>query len=279
MAVEIAQLHAVPFTMLMTFAARLASSEATPGSSLYDPWGSSVLKQLPWDLTPYQEDQYFVRLVALRSGLMDRLTTEFFRRNPGSAGVNLGCGLCTRGRRVHNGRMDGFALEWYDIDLAEVIELRRKYLPPLPGEHLMACSVTDMSWFDRVTRSNALPLILVMEGVSPYLTTDQNRFLFNVLGSRLEGTGTEMIFDCIHPALVDSGYVSNKAGGTTTPFCSGFCDANAVRNLHPSIEVISEHSTFSQVSRRHKVFEMEFDAASLGQKPYNILHIRFGGHG
>lgn len=272
---ETHKLDSVPFTMLMTLAARVAAPETAPDADFHDPWGAMVLKKLPWDLTPYQNDLCFVRHVALRAKLMDVLTAGFFRRNPGSAGIGLGCGLCTRSRRIVDSSQNDVSFQWVDIDLPEVIEIRRQFLPPFPGENLMACPVTDISWIDAVCRPDGLPLILVMEGVSPYLTFDQNRSLFHELGNRLEGTGTEMIFDYIHPALVDSVFVSNKAGGTSTPFCSGFSDADDVRGLHPSIQVISEYSTFSQISPRHRLFEMEFDAASLGQKPYNILHIRF----
>jgi O-methyltransferase involved in polyketide biosynthesis len=221
-------LDSVPFTMLMTLAARVAAPEIAPDADFHDPWGAMVLKKLPWDLTPYQNDLCFVRHVALRARLMDVLTAGFFRRNPGSAGAGLGCGLCTRSRRIVNSNKDGIAFEWVDIDLPEVIEIRKQFLPPLPGEHLVACPVTDISWMDAVFRPKAPPLFLVMEGVSPYLTVDQNRSLFHALGNRLEGSGTEMIVDYIHPALVDSVFVSNKAGGTSTPFCSGFCDANDV---------------------------------------------------
>lgn len=273
------KLGSLPYTMLMTLAAKAVASESEPDTDFHDPWGASLLKRLPWDLTSYQNDRYFVRSVALRAKLMDRLTAEFFRNNPGSAGISLGCGLCTRNRRILNGTKEDTVFEWYDIDLSEVIEIRRQYLPPLPGENLIACPITEFSWIDAICGAGGRPLILVMEGVSSYLSFEENKSLFNVLGNRFGSSGAEMIFDYIHPALVDSKYVSNKAGGTSTPFCSGFCDADAVTSLHPSIQVIWEYSIFSQISRAHQIFEMEFDAASLGQKPYTIIHIRFDSRG
>jgi len=275
------ELNPVSQTMLMTLAARAAASVVAPDTDFHDPWGAFLLEKFPKDLKSYQKDFDFVRHIALRSKLIDRLATGFFLSNPGSVGVGLGCGLCTRGRRILGDSQSQSSFEWIDIDLPAVIDIRRKYLPPLPGEHLMACSVTDMSWFDTVFQSNNRSMILVMEGVSSYLSYDENKKFFNALGNRLEKSGAkvEMIFDYIHPSLVDSPYASNKAGGTSMPFCSGFCDADAVRNLHPSIQIISEHDVYSKISPRHALFAMEFFAASRGQKPCNIIHVRFGRHG
>lgn len=271
-------LDSVQQTMLMTLAARAAAPAYEPDTDFVDPWGGMLVKSLPWDLSRYQQDRYFVRHVALRAKRMDRLTADFFKRNPGASGIGLGCGLCTRGRRLSI-LPDCQPFQWVDMDQPEVIAIRRTYLPPLEGERVIEGRVTDMAWLDEILHSNGPPLILVMEGVSSYLSCDENRSLFRDLGNRLDGTGTEMIFDYIHAGLVDSAYVSNMAGGIPTPFRSGFFNADGVRDLHPSIRVVAEYSTYSQISHRHLVYEMEFDAASLGEKPYTILHIRFGDRG
>lgn len=275
------ELNPVSHTMLMTLAARAVASEVAPDADFHDPWGAVLFKKLPNDLKSYQKDFDFVRHIALRAKLIDLLTTGFFLSNPGSVGVGLGCGLCTRGRRILGDSQYQSSFEWIDIDLPAVIDIRRQYLPLLPGEHILACSITDTAWLDTVFKANQRPMILVMEGVSSYLSYDENKKLFNALGNRLEKSGAkvEMIFDYIHPSLVDSPYASNKVGETSMPFRSGFCDADAVRNLHPSIQIVSEHDVYSKISPRHALFAMEFFAASRGQKPCNIIHIRFGRHG
>ena len=46
---------------------------------------------------------------------------DFLSRHPEAVVVHIGCGLDSRFERVDNGRV-----EWYDLDLPEVIALRRK---------------------------------------------------------------------------------------------------------------------------------------------------------
>jgi O-methyltransferase involved in polyketide biosynthesis len=161
-----------------------------------------------------------------------------------------------------------------------VVNIRKQVFPPLIGERLMACELTDMTWIDSVISNDTRSVMIVMEGVSAYLTAEENEWLFKTLGSRLENKGinVDMIFDFIHPALADSRYVTNKAGGTRMPFRSGFVDSEAVKRLHPTIQVVSEHEVYSRISPRHAMFAMEFEAASRGKRPCSIIHIRFGSH-
>jgi len=53
----------------------------------------------------------------------DRRARDFLRRHPDAVVVHIGCGLDSRFDRVaeRNGQV-----EWYDLDLPDVIELRRK---------------------------------------------------------------------------------------------------------------------------------------------------------
>jgi O-methyltransferase involved in polyketide biosynthesis len=53
----------------------------------------------------------------------DRRTQAFLARVPAAVVVHIGCGLDTRFERVDNGQV-----EWYGLDLPEVIELRRQLI-------------------------------------------------------------------------------------------------------------------------------------------------------
>jgi O-methyltransferase involved in polyketide biosynthesis len=58
-----------------------------------------------------------------RSIHIDRTIRRFLRDYPKATVVNLGCGLDTTYDRVDNG-----SLHWYDLDLPDVIELRRRFV-------------------------------------------------------------------------------------------------------------------------------------------------------
>ncbi|NFR58916.1 class I SAM-dependent methyltransferase [Clostridium botulinum] len=66
---------------------------------------------------------------------------------PNSAIVNLGAGLDTTFFRVDNGN-----LNWYNIDLPDVIELRKKLLPESNREKCITKFFLDVSWFNDIKK-------------------------------------------------------------------------------------------------------------------------------
>ncbi|MQA97206.1 MAG: hypothetical protein GEV11_22140 [Streptosporangiales bacterium] len=78
--------------------------------------------------------------------------------------LHLGCGLDARAERVGADRG-----RWYDLDLPEVIDLRRRFLTETPGRRMIAASVTDHAWMDVVDGTG--PAMIVAEGLLMYTCT------------------------------------------------------------------------------------------------------------
>jgi len=101
----------------------------------------------------------------------DRYTREFLSRHPQAGVVHIGCGLDSRFERVDNG-----LVEWYDLDLPDVIALRRKLVG---GEgarhHFLACSVLDSAWLEAVSAHHQRPFLFLAEGVFMYFEEGQVR--------------------------------------------------------------------------------------------------------
>jgi methyltransferase (TIGR00027 family) len=149
----------------------------------------SRVKQIKMD----EDDQ--VALV-LRNREFDRYARDFLARYPEAVVVHIGCGLDSRFERVDNGQV-----EWYDLDLPEVIELRRKLIG---GEgaryHLLSCSVLDSAWLDTVSVHRQRPFLFLAEGVLMYFTEAQVKSLFLTLRGHFPGA--ELVCDAFSPLLV-----------------------------------------------------------------------------
>ena len=75
--------------------------------------------------------------------------------------LHLGCGFDTRVYRVD----PPSTADWYDIDLPDVIELRRQLYPQRAGLHTIAASVTDPQLLDTIPGDK--PVLVVAEGLTP----------------------------------------------------------------------------------------------------------------
>jgi len=132
----------------------------------------------------------------LRNREFDRYAHDFLARHPDAVVVHIGCGLDSRFERVDNGQV-----EWYDLDLPHVIELRRKLIG---GEgdryHLLGCSVLDNAWLDTASAHGQRPFLFLAEGVFMYLEGAQVKSLVLMLRDRFPGA--ELAFDAYSPIHV-----------------------------------------------------------------------------
>jgi O-methyltransferase involved in polyketide biosynthesis len=132
----------------------------------------------------------------LRNREFDRYVCDFLAEKPQGVVVHIGCGLDARFERVDNG-----LVEWYDLDLPEVMDLRRKFIGgERPRYHLLACSVFDSAWIDNVGVHGKQPFLFLAEGVFMYFEEAQVKSL--VLMLQKSFPNSELVFDAFSPLLV-----------------------------------------------------------------------------
>jgi O-methyltransferase involved in polyketide biosynthesis len=166
-------------------AVELVKQLSSDGPIRYD---SDWIKQ-----TPMAEANKVMRIMLTRE--MDRYAWEFLSRHPQAVVVHIGCGLDSRFDRVaeHNSQV-----EWYDLDLPEVIELRRRFIGDEGGRyHLIGCSVLEPAWLEAVRVYRGRPFLFLAEGVFMYFSEAQVKAL--VLTLRDHFPGAELVFDAWSP--------------------------------------------------------------------------------
>jgi O-methyltransferase involved in polyketide biosynthesis len=134
--------------------------------------------------------------IILRNREFDRLARDFLSRHPGAAVVHIGCGLDSRFERVDNG-----LVEWFDLDLPEVIELRKKLLGgECERHHVLPFSAFDGRWLKNIDAFLPRPLLILAEGIFMYFEKDQVKSLVTNLAERFPGA--ELAFDGFSPFVV-----------------------------------------------------------------------------
>jgi methyltransferase (TIGR00027 family) len=190
-------LSGVAETLLIPLYIRAMESQR-PDALIKDERAEALVRQLDQETlrrTLALTDDFSRVAVILKGREFDRFAQDFLARHPDAVVVHIGCGLDTRFERVDNGRV-----EWYDLDLPDVIELRRKLVG---GEgarhHFLACSVLDSAWLDTVSVHGKRPFLFLAEGVFMYFKEAQVKSL--VLRLRDRFPGAELVFDAFSPIM------------------------------------------------------------------------------
>ncbi|TLN06664.1 class I SAM-dependent methyltransferase [bacterium] len=216
---------------------------------------------------PMNELLRVMRLMFTRE--MDRCARDFLGRHPQAVVVHIGCGLDSRFERVDNGRV-----EWYDLDLPDVIELRRRFI----GEeheryHLLACSVLDEAWLEKVNVPSSRPILLIAETVFVYFKEEQVKSL--VLSLRRRYPGAELVFDGWRPFEI---WLGNRVL-STSQYAGlmrwGFWRGQEIEGWGDDIRLLAEWGFFDQPEPRLASFGWLAPVFRLF-KPMSIFHFQLG---
>lgn len=188
-------LSGVSETLLITLYGRAVESRR-PDALMRDPKAEEIVQQMDYDFSRVRLHGHDEVALILRMREFDRFAREFLARNPNGVVVHIGCGLDTRFERVDNGQ-----IEWYDLDLPDVIELRKKLIGgEKPRYHLLGGSVLEEAWMQALTEHAQRPLLFMAEGVLPYFDEAQVKWL--VLQLRERFPGAELVCDAHTPFVI-----------------------------------------------------------------------------
>jgi O-methyltransferase involved in polyketide biosynthesis len=176
-----------------------AMESQRPDALIHDAKAVELVSRTDYDFSRIKQirmDEADKVTLVLRNREFDRYAEDFLSRHPEAVIVHIGCGLDSRFDRVDNGKV-----EWYDLDVPGVIELRQKLIGCNEKRyHELASSAFDPAWFDRVDAHPGCPFLFLAEGVFMYFREEQVRRL--VLGLRDRFPGSELVLDAFSPFLV-----------------------------------------------------------------------------
>lgn len=146
---------------------------------LPDKWAEEIVSTVDFDFTKVDQSRKLAIYMAMRARYFDMIARNFAKAQPGSPIIQLGVGLDSRVKRVPCGN------PWYDLDFPDVIDLRRTYFPEDDRYHLIAAPALPADWLDQLPDGAPTALVL-MEGLSMYLSEEDMRSLLRALGERYE---------------------------------------------------------------------------------------------
>ena len=133
-----------------------------------------------------------------RSMFTDQVARAFLQAHPRGTIVNIGCGLDTTFERV-----DNRSLTWYDLDLPDMIALRRQFITESERRRFITASFLDEGWPGQIKVSDGL--LLIAAGVLYYFSEAQVKGFFARMADAF--AGCELVLDVCSPAGIK---VANK---------------------------------------------------------------------
>lgn len=179
---ETKQLTSIPETMLIPLWAK-ATEYNHPRPILSDPFAAEMIGQVDYDFTKFKGAKMSQVGVCVRAKLIDDETKEFLAQHPDAVVIQLGAGIDARYQRLGKPNVG----HWYDLDLPEVIAIRRQLLPETEKNTYLSLSLFDEEWIKTVKKHNA-PVLIILEGVLMYFDEEQVKTFFNMVCSQLNNT-------------------------------------------------------------------------------------------
>lgn len=177
--------------------------------------------------------------------------------------LHLGCGMDSRCCRVECQN------SWFDVDFPDVIAERRRYFADSQRYHMVGTDLREDGWLESLPKGRA---IVVMEGISMYLTADQRLALLKNLTAHF--SQVHLLMDVYTVFAAKATKYKNPINEVGVTEVYGFDDPSEPED-GTGLHFVKEHSLtpetmISQLSRQEQGFFRAMFAGKLANKIYRL---------
>jgi O-methyltransferase involved in polyketide biosynthesis len=195
-------LSQVSRTAILTLIGHAVESERQQ-SALHDPMAVLTLERLlscateeekRWIIKHKRSDEGIqareTKSLARRVKAFDNAANRFIADHPNCTVINLACGFDTRFWRIENEKC-----RFIEIDLPEVIRLKKEILKEHLNYETIGCSALDTSWIDQVTVKGNTDFIILAEGLFMWFPPHEAARLFKEIGAKF--SRSQLVLDTV----------------------------------------------------------------------------------
>ena len=201
-------------TLYIPLAARVYVSKRFP-EYFFDPKSLELEDAIPGESIQKGSNEYTMIASAARYHNLDVMARAYIAAHPTCNIVNVGCGLETMFWRIGPRAPEA---RFYEMDLPQVIETRRRILGEPQRDELIAGDAFDLSWAEHLDTS--LPTLIIVSGVFQYFHNA------DVLGFIADAKETfacaELIFDATNTKGLEytNKYVKKTGNDSALMYCA-----------------------------------------------------------
>ena len=238
------------------------------GIILRDKKAEEIWEKEGFSLGGKSKSKWLAYFMGMRAAVIDKWLSERLFEKPESTVLHIGCGLDSRIERVNA----PFGI-WYDIDLPEVIEIRRGYFSETEKYKMLGASAMETSWLSEIP--DAEKVLIVMEGISMYLSEDAIKNLFAAISEKFPSA--EIIMDAYTSLAVKASKYKNPINEVGAGAFLGIDEPKIFvdEKLRFTDEIcMTPDEMINELSGFEKVFFKKMFAGSFAKKLYKIYTYR-----
>lgn len=149
------------------------------GIILNDPKAEEIWEKEGFELKGKSKSKWLTYYMSMRAKVFDNWTKKQLQKHKNAIVLHIGCGMDSRVERI--GNINNI---WYDIDFPQVIAERKKYYNESDNYKMFCADVSKTEWLSKLSKTENA--IVIMEGISMYLSTKQLSQLFVALQKRFK---------------------------------------------------------------------------------------------
>ncbi len=204
----------------------------------------------------------------IRSLLIDKAILKYLEKYPQATIVNIGCGLDTTFDRIDNGRVT-----WYDLDLPDVIKIRRQFIAESDRRKFVGGSFMDREWLQHIKTNQGV--FFIAAGVLYYFAESEIKESFKMIADHFPAS--EMVFDATSPIGVKMAnrMVIKNSGMNEKSFLQwGLRSAQELTTFDDRIEIMDETLFFKHVRGKSISARAATRLSDILKIKY-LIHIKF----
>ena len=231
------QLGDVQETALIPLAIR-ANETKRKNARIHDEKAVEIIETL--GVNTRDMDKFFSHEgVVARTILFDRTLKRLLAKYSDAVCINIGCGLDDRFSRMDNGK-----IRWFNVDLPDSIEVRRKVFTKTEREYMLAGDILKTDWIKDIPKADVA--IVIAEGLLMYFSKEQVKtILNNITGSFSRGF---LLAELMHPKMMKEKR-HDTVKHTNARFGWGTKTGNDLLVLDSKLELVKESSFWDEMKK------------------------------
>jgi len=233
------------------------------GIILHDPKAEEIWAAEGFPLKGKSKSKWLAYYMGMRSRVFDRWLKAQMKADPTAVILHIGCGMDSRCLRVGTqGHL------WFDVDFPDVIGERKRYYHENAEYKMLDADVRSSSWLSQIPSGNA---IIVMEGVSMYLTPEELRQTMVQIVSHF--ASVRLLMDCYTEFAAKASKVKNPINDVGVTQVYGMDDPKALEAS--GFSFVKEHEMtpadlMNELQGMEKSIFRNLYAGGLSKKMYRL---------